>query len=92
MQQTSSENHLDHENNYRTDMSKRKAPKDFTIARQSGDELGEVELIIYRQLQKERYSKAFRTLRLGLLVHPKEMIASLLPVCDEREKLNRVTG
>jgi hypothetical protein len=67
--------------------AKRKPPKDITIARISGEELGEAELRIYRQLQKERYPKAFETLQLGLPFHPKEKIASLLPVWDERDKL-----
>ena len=66
--------------------------KDITIARLSGEELAEAELRIYRQLQKEKYPKAFETLQLGLPVHPKEKIASLLPVWDERDKLIRVTG
>ena len=54
--------------------------------------MAEAELRIYRQLQKEKYPKAFETLQLGLPVHPKEKIASLLPVWDERDKLIRVTG
>jgi hypothetical protein len=77
---------------YNKDKSKRKPPKDITIARLSGEELAEAELRIYRQLQKEKYPKAFETLQLGLPVHPKEKIASLLPVWDERDKLIRVTG
>ncbi len=77
---------------YNKDKSKRKPPKDITIARLSGEELGEVELRIYIQLQIERYPKAFETLQLGLPVHPKEKIASLLPVWDERDKFIRVTG
>ena len=77
---------------YNKDKSKRKPPKTITIARLSGEELAEAELRIYRQLQKEKYPKAFETLQLGLPVHPKEKIASLLPVWDERDKLIRVTG
>jgi hypothetical protein len=77
---------------YNKDKSKRKPPKDITIARLSGEELAEAELRIYRQLQKEKYPKAFETLQLGLPVHPKEKIASLLPVWDERDKLIRVIG
>ncbi len=77
---------------YNKGKSKRKPHKDIIIARISGEELGEAELRIYRQLQKEQYPKAFETLQLGLPVHPKEKMASLLPVWDEREKLIRVTG
>jgi hypothetical protein len=75
---------------YNKDKSKRKPPKDITIARLSGEELGEAKLRIYRQL-KDRYPKAFETLQLRLPVHPKKKIAYLLPVLDERDKLIQVT-
>ena len=77
---------------FKKDKSKRKPPKDITKARLLDEELGEAELRIYRQLQKERYPNAFETLQLGLPFHPKEKIESLLPVWDERDKLIRVTG
>ncbi len=79
LEQNSSENRLDYEVLQQMQTRTR-------------EELGEAELRIYRQLQKERYPNAFETLQLGLPVHPKEKIASLLPVWDERDKLIRVTG
>jgi hypothetical protein len=54
--------------------------KVIKIARFSSEELDEAELTIYRQLQKERYPKAFKTLQLGLPIHQKEKIAALNPV------------
>ncbi len=59
----------------------------------AGEELmDEAELAICRLLQRERYPKAFRTLQLGLQIHPKEKIASLRAVWDERDRLIQVTG
>ncbi len=48
-----------------------------------GEELDEAELVICRQLQRERYPKAFRTLQLGLQIHPTDKIPSLHPVWDD---------
>lgn len=45
------------------------------------------ELIIYRELQKERFSKMFQTLQLRLAIHPKKKKFYLLSVWDERDKL-----
>ncbi|XP_045023195.1 uncharacterized protein LOC123467282 [Daphnia magna] len=68
------------------------AEKEITIDKIVTEELNEAELAICRQLQIERYPKAFRTLQLGLQIHPKEKIASLRPVLDNRDRLIRVTG
>jgi len=68
------------------------AGKEITIDKMAGEELDEAELAICRQLQRDRYPKAFRTLQLGLQIHPKEKIASLRPVWDKRDRLIRVTG
>jgi hypothetical protein len=46
------------------------AGKEITIDKIVTEELNEAELAIYRQLQVERYPKAFRTLQLGLQIHP----------------------
>jgi len=58
----------------------------------SDEELDEAELTIYRQLQKERHSKAFETLQLGRPIHQKKKIVPLGPVWDERDKLIRISG
>ncbi len=63
-----------------------------SVARFASEELDEAELTIYRQLQKERYPKAYETLQLGLPIHQKEKIAALNPVWDERDKLIRISG
>ncbi|XP_045023718.1 uncharacterized protein LOC116934563 [Daphnia magna] len=68
------------------------AGKEITIDKIVTEELNEAELAICRQLQIERYPKAFRTLQLGLQIHPKEKIASLRPVWDNRDRLIRVSG
>jgi hypothetical protein len=41
------------------------------IARMSCEELDDVEMTIYRQLQNERYSKAYETLQLGRPIEKK---------------------
>jgi hypothetical protein len=66
--------------------------KVIRVARFASEELDEAELTIYRQLQKERYPKAYETLQLGLPIHQKEKIAALNPVWDERDKLIRISG
>jgi hypothetical protein len=66
--------------------------KVIKIARMSGEELDEAELTIYRQLQMERYPKAFETLQLGLPIHRKEKMAALGPVWDQRDQLIRISG
>jgi hypothetical protein len=66
--------------------------KVIRVARFASEELDEAELTIYRQLQKEKYPKAYETLQLGLPIHQKEKIASLNPVWDERDKLIRISG
>jgi hypothetical protein len=68
------------------------AGKEITIDKIVTEELNEAELAICRQLQVERYPKAFWTLQLGLQIHRKEKIASLRPVWDNRDRLIRVTG
>ena len=62
---------------YIKDKSKRKPGKETTIARMSGEELDEAELFIFRQLQMEKYSKAFKNLQHEVPIHPKEKIAHL---------------
>ncbi|XP_045028551.1 uncharacterized protein LOC123471380 [Daphnia magna] len=47
------------------------AGKEITIDKIVTEELNEAELAICRQLQIERYPKAFRTLQLGLQIHPR---------------------
>jgi hypothetical protein len=68
------------------------AGEEITIDKIVTEELNEAELAICRQLQVERYPKAFWTLQRGLEIHPKEKIASLRPVWDNRDRLIRVTG
>jgi hypothetical protein len=68
------------------------AGTEITIDKIVTEELNEAELAICRQLQVERYPKAFWTLQRGLEIHPKEKIASLRPVWDNRDRLIRVTG
>lgn len=54
------------------------------------EEFDEVELTTYRQLQQERYSKAFESLQQDNTVKPKEKMAALLSNRDERDQLIRV--
>jgi hypothetical protein len=46
----------------------------------AGEELDEAELVICKQLQKDRHSKAYKTLQLGLQIHTKERMAALNPI------------
>jgi len=62
------------------------------ITRLSREELDEAELTIYRQLQRERYPKAFESLQQDNTIQPKEKIAALLPIWDQRDRLIRVQG
>jgi hypothetical protein len=62
---------------YNKGKSKRKADKQVTIARMSGEELDEAELFIFRQLQMETYPKAFKNLQLEVPIHPKEKLISI---------------
>jgi len=66
--------------------------KAIRITRLSGEELNEAELTIYRQLQRERYPKAFESLQQDNTIQPKEKIAALLPIWDQRDRLIRVQG
>jgi hypothetical protein len=66
--------------------------KVIRVGRFASEELDEAELTIYRQLQKEKYPKAYETLQLGLPIHQKENFASLNSVWDERDKLIRISG
>jgi len=54
--------------------------KVIRVTRSSREELNEAELTVYRQLQRERYSKAFESLQRDNTVQPKEKIAALLPI------------
>jgi hypothetical protein len=66
--------------------------KEMSVDQMTVSELHEAELLIYRQLQRYRYPKAFSSLQAKLPIHPKEEIASLNTIWDERDKLIRICG
>lgn len=64
--------------------------KEIKITRISREEQDKFELFIYRQLQRQRYSKVFESLKLSLEIQLKEKMASLFPIWVKRDKLIRV--
>ena len=66
--------------------------KSIEIARMSPKELDKAELLIFRQLQRERYPKVYEALKTGSAIHPKEEVAKLLPIWDQRDGIVRIGG
>jgi hypothetical protein len=66
--------------------------KEITVDQMTVSELHEAEILIYRQLQRDRYPKSFNSLQANLPIHCKEKIALLNPIWDERDKLIRIGG
>ena len=54
--------------------------KEIQVEKLSPEELHEAELLIFKQLQRERFPKVYEALKNGSAIHPKEKVANLLPV------------
>lgn len=58
----------------------------------TAEQLTKVEILIFRQLQKEYYPNTFQDLQEGRQPHHKEKTAALRPVWDVRYRIIRMTG